>query len=114
VFPNPTQNRILFYPVHNPTTGLSELRAPSSGDTLAVVGSNGLLDLASLDDPAAVTLPEGATCDWTSFRLDQDGKAEGTVKYAGEAAEGRWVVFPASQGQEGWSVKWKDGEFPIS
>jgi hypothetical protein len=113
VFPNPSQNKILFYPVHNPTTGLSELRAPASGDTLAVVGSNGLLDFASLSDPEAVNLPEGATCDWTSFQLE-DGKEQGTVKYAGDAVEGRWVVFPASQGQEGWSVKWKDGESPIS
>ncbi|KAK4128669.1 hypothetical protein N657DRAFT_639156 [Parathielavia appendiculata] len=119
VFPNVNDSKnkkILFYPLHNPTTGLAELRIPASGDTLAVLGSNGLLDLASLADPAALKLPEGATCNWTSFRLElnheRDGGAAetGTVEYAIEGSEGRWVVFPAAGAGtgEGWSVKWKD------
>ena len=103
-----------FYPVRNPTTGLSELRAAdSSGAALAVVGANGLLDFSSLADPAAVTVPVGTTVDWTSFSLEG-----GDVKYAGAGGEGRWVAFPTAGAggvvkrgsEEGWSVKWKDGE----
>ncbi|KAK4105615.1 hypothetical protein N658DRAFT_492094 [Parathielavia hyrcaniae] len=114
---NNNNNKILFYPVHDPKSGLSELRTPASGDTLAVLGFNGLLDLASLADPAAVDLAEGTTCDWTSFRLEPDherksGAAEtGTVMYAGEGSEGRWVAFPAAGDPGaggGWYVKWKD------
>ena len=114
---------VRFYPVRDPTTGLSELRAAdSSGAALAVVGANGLLDFSSLADPAAVAVPVGTTVDWTSFRLEG-----GDVKYAGAGGEGRWVAFPTAGGVverssreegalapvkrgEGWSVKWKDGE----
>jgi len=58
--------------------------------------------------------------DWTSFRLEAQGsREEGTVKYAGDAGEGRWVVFPSSgsasgSAEEEWSVKWKDGELLFS
>ena len=107
-----------FYPVRNSTTGLSELRAAdSSGAALAVVGANGLLDFSSLADPAAVTVPVGTTVDWTSFSLEG-----GDVKYAGAGGEGRWVAFPTAGAggvvkrgsEEGWSVKWKDGELGFS
>lgn len=79
-----------------------------------MVGSNSLLDFASFADPEAAALPEGTTCDWTSFRLSED---DAVVKYAG--GEGRWVVFPSSNGngdEEAWSVKWKGGKFfsPLS
>ncbi|KAG7292928.1 hypothetical protein NEMBOFW57_002973 [Staphylotrichum longicolle] len=107
-------DKITFYPVLNPTTGLSELHTGAS-TTLAVVGANGLLDLSSLADPAAAPVPAGTTVDWTSFRLEAQGsREEGTVKYAGEdgAGQGRWVVFPSlaagGGGAEEWSVKWKD------
>jgi len=96
---------IKFYAVLDPSTQLSELRTPSTTETaLAVVGTNGLLDFASLADPAgaAGSLPEGTTVDWTSFRLDQ---AEGTVGYGAKGSEGSWVAFPVDG--EAWAVKWK-------
>jgi hypothetical protein len=105
---NPSTPTIKFYPVHNPSTNLDELRTPGDS-TLAVVGANGLLDFASVADPAAVELPEGATCDWASFLLVDEGSA---VKYAGGEEGGRWVAFPvdgvSEEGDGGWSVKWKD------
>ncbi|KAK4040058.1 hypothetical protein C8A01DRAFT_35930 [Parachaetomium inaequale] len=112
---SPSTPTIKFYPVHNPSTNLNELRTtgPTDSSTLAVVGANGLLDFASVADPAAVELPEGTTCDWTSFLLLDDKGKGAAVKYAGGGAdEGRWVAFPvdgvSKEGNGGWSVKWKD------
>ncbi|KAK4150754.1 hypothetical protein C8A00DRAFT_45932 [Chaetomidium leptoderma] len=112
------ENKISFYPVPNEKTGLSELRTTFSNDggatTLAVVGSNGLLDFAGLADPAAVAVPDGTTVDWTSFRLDAEGA--GTVSYAGPAGgerevQGGWVAFPSPSGQKGgWNVKWRNDD----
>ncbi|AEO53618.1 hypothetical protein MYCTH_2114542 [Thermothelomyces thermophilus ATCC 42464] len=111
---------IKFHPVVNPSTKLAELRTPSSSSNvaLAVVGTNGLFDFASVADPddTADDLPEGTKVDWTSFRLHQEGDI-GTVEYEGDddaVAEGNWFAFPirvseATKEGEAWGVKWKDG-----
>ncbi|KAK3309951.1 uncharacterized protein B0T15DRAFT_506677 [Chaetomium strumarium] len=110
VYPTPAAERLHVYPVKNPTTGLAELRTQGAGNTLAVVGKHGLLDFASLEDPAAVPVPEGGKCDWTSFRLD-DEEQGGVLRYAGEGAQngGGWAAFPDVTAEGGWSVKWKGG-----
>lgn len=100
---------VRFYPVESPATGLWELRTAAprgEAGALALIGVNGLLDFARLEDPAAVEVPEGGTLDWRSFRLDggEDGNA---LEYAGEG-QGVWVAF--SNRANTWSVKWKDGE----
>ncbi|KAK4241578.1 hypothetical protein C8A03DRAFT_30301 [Achaetomium macrosporum] len=107
VYPTPASERLHVYPVKNPATGLAELHTQEDGNTLAVVGTNGLLDFASLEDPAKVPVPEGGKCDWTSFRLDEE--EEGVLRYAGEGAQngGGWAAFPDSTAKGGWSLKWK-------
>jgi hypothetical protein len=109
-----SEERLRVYPVKNPATGLAELRTqggPGEGNTLAVVGAHGLLDFASLEDPAAVPVPEGGKCDWTSFRLDDDEQeGDGVLRYAAGDG-GDWVAFPDEVAKGGWSVKWKGGEF---
>ncbi|KAK4132401.1 hypothetical protein BT67DRAFT_457496 [Trichocladium antarcticum] len=111
----PTTPPIRFYPIPNPATGLAELRTvpPKDGDgaatatSVTLMGANGLLDLASLADPAAAAAPAGTTVDWTSFRLLEAGLLE----YGAPGADGAWVAFPAAgaaAGEAGWSVKWKD------
>ncbi|KXX73574.1 hypothetical protein MMYC01_205816 [Madurella mycetomatis] len=100
---------VQFTPVVNPETGLAELRTyPEGSNALALIGSNDLLDFASLEDPAGVNVPDGTTVDWTSFKLDEGAQEEGNVlEYV--KGEGVWVAFP--RGNEGdWSVKWKGVE----
>ncbi|AEO70495.1 2121a4ce-0610-4903-af75-060d14452285 [Thermothielavioides terrestris] len=107
--------QIRFHAVQDPATGRAELRTTNipttgmRGTVLALVGG-GLLDLASLQDPAAVPVPAGGVCDWTSFRLG-DGEGEGKrIVYVGKdgQAAGTWVAFPDGEAGAGWSVKWKD------
>lgn len=117
----PSTPQIKFHPVRNPDTSLWELHTAGE-TTLAVLGANGLLDFASLSDPAATTetLPEGTLLDWTSFSLDSEaGGGSGMVDYAGTV--GRWVAFPTSHdpgavrggegdGEMAWIVKWRNSE----
>ncbi|KAL2154706.1 hypothetical protein VTH82DRAFT_3382 [Thermothelomyces myriococcoides] len=114
----PGDEFIKFSPVVDPDTKLAELRTPSSTSdaALAVVGSNGLFDFASVPDPdgTADELPEGTTVDWTSFRLKEEGDVR-TVEYgrSNAAAKGGWFAFPireskASEKGEAWGIKWKE------
>lgn len=116
----PGDEFIKFSPVVDPDTKLAELRTPSSTSdaALAVVGSNGLFDFASVPDPdgTADELPEGTTVDWTSFRLKEEGDVR-TVEYgrSNAAAKGGWFAFPireskASEKGEAWGIKWKEGK----
>ena len=75
------------------------------------MGSNGVLELASLTNPAAVTVPKGTTLEWTGFDLAAGADTEaGALGYAGKT--GGWVVFPeGSSKDQRWAVKWKDGKF---
>ncbi|KAL2126613.1 hypothetical protein VTI74DRAFT_532 [Chaetomium olivicolor] len=108
IFPRGGGQPIRFYPVFNPATGLAELHSLETGHTLAVMGTNGLLDFVSFENPAAVSVAPGTTLDWTSFRLDQEKKV---LRYAG--GEGSWVAFPDKGGNRdgsaggAWVVKWK-------
>ncbi|KAK4144357.1 uncharacterized protein C8A04DRAFT_27811 [Dichotomopilus funicola] len=112
----PTPPAVKFYPVANPSTKLNELHTAGDNDdgsTLAVVGSNGLLDFSLLVDPHSVELPDGTTADWTSFALQDEGASrdDGTVEYAGQdggSSKGNWVAFPVGGAEEQWTVKWKD------
>ncbi|KAL2271251.1 hypothetical protein VTJ83DRAFT_622 [Remersonia thermophila] len=107
VTPSAKGESIVVYPVENPSSGLAELHTPEGG-AVALVGRKGLLDLASiLGDPAAAPVPEGATIDWTSFKLGDVGA--GPLGFAARA--GRWVAFPtpAKNGEPpAWGVKFKD------
>lgn len=102
-----------FFAVKNPETGLSELHTyPRTTDnTLALVGANGLLDLAALPNPASVPVPKGTTVDWQRFHLADEESAEaGSLGYAA-GKEGSWVAFPTAGGSAKsgeWTVKWKD------
>lgn len=117
---SPSLTPVRFTPVVvDEETGLAELRTypapseePSGPSSLALIGSNGLLDFADLQDPAKVNVPDGMTIDWTSFRLGEGGQgAPRTLEYVG--GDGAWVAFPNGNGGD-WSVKWKNSEFFFS
>ncbi|KAK4231196.1 hypothetical protein QBC38DRAFT_451574 [Podospora fimiseda] len=104
---SPTAETVKFYPIRNPESNLWELRQSPATTTqsLALLGSNGLLELSSLPNPAAVTVPTGTTLEWKGFDLADGPETEtGALGYAGKV--GGWVVFP--EGKDAWTVKWKD------
>jgi hypothetical protein len=106
---SPSAKPALFTPVVDGKTGLAELRTYPQGDgALALVGRNGLLELASLEDPASVNVPDGMTIDWTSFKLEEEAGAAAPLEYV--KGEGAWVAFPRGNNKGEWSVKWKDGK----
>ncbi|KAK4193300.1 hypothetical protein QBC35DRAFT_458356 [Podospora australis] len=110
IFSKPSSS-VKFYAVKNPQTGLSELHTyprSASDNTLALVGTNGLLDLSSLPNPAQVTVPKGTVVDWQSFHLSEADEEAGALGYAA-GKEGSWVAFPATSGKGEWTVKWKEG-----
>ncbi|KAK3987740.1 hypothetical protein QBC44DRAFT_399659 [Cladorrhinum sp. PSN332] len=105
----PSTQSVRFYPIRNPESGLWELRQSPATTTqsLALVGSNGLLELASLPNPAAVQVPKGTTLEWTGFDLAEGAETEaGALGYAGKT--GGWVAFPEGKDGQQWTVKWKD------
>ncbi|KAK3355691.1 hypothetical protein B0H65DRAFT_417269 [Neurospora tetraspora] len=128
VFPDKDNNPIKFYAVPNKDTGLVELHnwagisspgSPGSPNTpktkaIALVGNarTGLMELTSVEDPAAIGCGDGdaVDCEWTSFTLNQgaptsEGKPANTVSYAGP---GGWVAFRSSKVEGGgWVVRWK-------
>ncbi|KAI1128341.1 hypothetical protein F5Y10DRAFT_265252 [Nemania abortiva] len=66
---------------------------------LGLVGSNGLMTLTDMVNPAGTKPGDGVEALWDAFRvsnsrLTNDGK-------------GTWVAFPT--GTTSWSVKWADG-----
>ncbi|KAK3937174.1 hypothetical protein QBC46DRAFT_393276 [Diplogelasinospora grovesii] len=130
VFPNAAVPvpALQVYAVANRDTGGIELHryylTPPGDDVdhaLALVGSpqaQGLMTFSDVKDPAtaAGALPQGTTCDWTSFVIAEapDNNSEGSKQpclgYA--AGNGRWVAFPSGNndddGDEEWSVMWKE------
>ncbi|KAK4170319.1 hypothetical protein QBC43DRAFT_197654 [Cladorrhinum sp. PSN259] len=102
-------SEVRFYPIRNPESGLWELRQSpaTTTQTLALVGANGLLELASLPNPAAVNVPTGTTLEWKGFDLADGAETEtGALGYAGKT--GGWVAFPEGKDGQQWTVKWKD------
>lgn len=113
----PDAEAIRFFPVTDKKTGLVELhRYPiersggkETSQILALVGTNGLLTLSNVANPAAATFPTGTTCDWRSFKLaggnpSAPGRPANALNYAG--ASGSWVAFPDTAPGD-FTVKWK-------
>ncbi|KAI1111459.1 hypothetical protein F5Y14DRAFT_425077 [Nemania sp. NC0429] len=67
---------------------------------LGLVGSDGLMTLTDMVNPAAPPKPaDGQVAEWDSFRVSDTKLTTDRV--------GKWVAFPISESS--WSVKWTDG-----
>ncbi|KAI1361656.1 hypothetical protein F5Y08DRAFT_12245 [Xylaria arbuscula] len=99
VYEGDEDSAIRVYKTSSTKAGCSQLHTYPIGivdHALALVGSNGLMTLTDMVNPAGAK-PEDA--EWDAFRVS-DGKLTND-------GEGRWVAFPGAE--DSWSLKWTDG-----
>lgn len=94
-------------------TGLVELRAyPRSSQerTLALIGTNGLLDANVIPNPAGIQFLPGTTVDW-QFRLGGRGSGRGAENaVTPEGKEGGWAAYPRGENAD-WVLTFKSRMF---
>lgn len=71
---------------------------------LGLVGSDGLMTLTDMVNPAAPKPTDGLVIQWDAFQV-----ADNKLTTDGE---GRWIASPTSE--TSWSVKWTDGKASLS
>ncbi|GAP89389.1 hypothetical protein SAMD00023353_4000170 [Rosellinia necatrix] len=89
------------YQTSSEKTGCSQLHTYPIGivdHALALVGSNGLMALTDMVNPAGTKPDDGRAMEWDTFRV-ADSKLTNDGK-------GTWVAFPT---KTSWTVKWTDG-----
>jgi hypothetical protein len=66
---------------------------------MALVGSNGLLELVDVVNPTADTIPQGQAMEWSTFVIDGQGKI--TIKDGADIPTRQWVAYEIGNGDYG-------------